>query len=585
MTAKLDPITLELINSKVSSIIEEMRIVLFHSGYSTVLRESEDGSAGLLDAQLRTVAVSKKLPLHFGSFAAVAEHLPRYYKIEDLQDGDVLVFNHPYAGNVTHPNDTVTLMPVFAGSRLVGFTATLAHKADLGGPRAAHVAQDIWEEGLVIPPTKLYAGGQINAEIERFIAANSRIPVETLGDLRGQVAACRVGAERMRELCVRFGIDTVGDGCGELMARVARQLRNALEAMPDGTRDAEGLLDHDGIGYDRPRRVHVVVEKKSSEILFDFSDSDEQARGPVNVTPALIKNTCYFGLMAMTDASLPFNHGFVDVVQTKFKEGTIVCPRPGAPVSYYVPLAYLTADVVLHALGKFTPERAVGSSGGGGGVRIASAGGAKGKPWVFMELLDTALGASSKQDGISLIHGTLGVGQFRPGPIEIHETEFPMRVVRFDVRTDSGGPGKFRGGLGCTREYQLLDAAAVRVRGKGDMRSKYPPWGVLGGKPARTGFYAINGEELPETLREGSLRPGDVVQVNMNAGGGYGDPLERDPELVLGDVLDGYVSIQGAREDYGVVISENSLVLDFEATERLRGKRRGESALIPTEGE
>lgn len=575
MTAKLDPITLELIHSKVTSVIEEMRIVLFHSGYSTVLRESEDGSAGLLDASLRTVSVSKKLPLHFGSFAAVADHLTEYYRMDDFEEGDVIVFNHPYAGNVTHPNDTVVLMPVFALGQLVAFTATLAHKADLGGPRQAHVPQDIWEEGLVIPPTKLYMRGKVNPEIERFIAANSRIPVETLGDLRGQVAACRVGAERVQELCARFGVDTVRDGCGELMARVAAQLREALDAMPDGTREAEGFLDHDGIGYERQRRVHVAVTKKGREILFDFTASDEQARGPVNVTSALIKNTCYFGLMAMTDASLPFNHGFVDVVQTKFKEGTVVCPRHVAPVSYYVPLAYLTADVVLNALGKFIPERAVGSSGGGGGVRIASSGGKSGKPWVFMELLDTALGASGKQDGISLIHGTLGVGQFRPGPIEIHETEFPMRVTRFDVRTDSGGPGKFRGGLGCIREYQLLDDAAVRVRGKGDMRSKCPPWGVLGGQAARTGFYAINGDELSETVREATLKPGDTVQVNMNAGGGYGDPLERDPEAVLGDVLDRYVSIQGARDDYGVVIHESGSSIDVDATERLRRERRG----------
>jgi N-methylhydantoinase B len=578
MTAPLDPIILELINSKVASVIEEMRIVLFHSGYSTVLRESEDGSAGLLDAELRTIAVSKKLPLHFGSFAAAAEHLPHYYRSEEIEEGDVFIFNHPYAGNVTHPNDTVILMPVFAQGSLVAFTATLAHKADLGGPRAATIAQDLWEEGLVIPPTRFYSRGNVLPEIERFIAANSRIPVETLGDLRGQVAACRVGAERMSELCQRFGVDTVRRGCTELMGRVAGQLRGALEGMPDGKREAEGLLDHDGFSYDRPRRVHVSVEIKGCDIVFDFSGSDDQARGPVNVTPALIRNTCYFGLMAMTDASLPFNHGFVDVVQTRFKEGTIVCPRPGAPVSYYVPLAYLTADVVLHALGKFLPDRAVGSSGGGGGVRIASATGARGRPWVFMELLDTALGASSKQDGVSLIHGTLGVGQFRPGPIEIHETEFPLRVRRFDVRTDSGGPGKFRGGLGCTREYEILDEAAVRVRGKGDMRSKFPPWGVFGGKPARTGFYAINGEELPETLREAPLKAGDVVQVNMNAGGGYGDPLERDPESVLGDVLDGYVSLEGAKEDYGVVIDEQKLAVDYEATERLRRA----SAIRPT---
>jgi N-methylhydantoinase B len=579
MTAKLDPILLELIHSKVSSIIEEMRIVLFHSGYSTVLRESEDGSAGLLDAEMRTVAVSKKLPLHFGSFSAIADHLPRYYKSEELEEGDIIVFNDPYAGNVTHPNDTVILMPVFAGGQIAGFTGTLAHKADLGGPRASTLSRDLWEEGLVIPPTKLYVRGAINREVERFIAANSRIPVETLGDLRGQVAACRVGAQRMRELCGRFGIETVKDGCAELMKRVAVRLRRELEAMPDGVREADGLLDHDGFSFDRPRRVHVVVEKKGSDILFDFSGSDEQARGPVNVTSALIKNTCYFGLMAMTDANLPFNHGFLDVVRTRFREGTVVCPGFGAPVSYYVPLAYLTADVVLKALGQFCPDKAVGSSGGGGGVRVVGLGSKSGKPWVFMELLDTALGASAKSDGVSLIHGTLGVGQFRPGPIEIHETEFPLRVVRFDARADSGGPGKFRGGLGCTREYQLLEDAAVRVRGKGEMRSKMPPWGVFGGQPARTGSIAVNGVEVPETAREAIVKPGDVVRVNMNAGGGYGDPLKRDPEMVLGDVLDGYVTVQGARDDYGVVIDAKSLLVDYKATETLREERRRDSAV------
>jgi len=574
MMTKLDPIVLELIHSKVSSIIEEMRVVLFHSGYSTVLRESEDGSAGLLDAQLRTVAVSKKLPLHFGSFSAIAEHLPRYYRTDELEEGDIILFNHPYAGNVTHPSDTVVLMPVFAHGTLVAFTGTLAHKADLGGPQASTAARDLWEEGLVIPPTKYYVRGAVNREVERLVAANSRIPVETLGDLRGQVGACRVGAERMQELCGRFGVEIITAGCAELMARVAGQLRSALKSMPDGAHEADGALDHDVISFDRSLRVHVSVTKKGSDILFDFSGSDQQARGPVNVVPGLIKNTCYFGLMAMTDASLPFNHGFVDVVKTRFREGTIVCPRPGAPVSYYVPLAYLTADVVLKALGQFIPERAVGSSGGGGGVRIVGTGSKSGKPWVFMELLDTALGASSKQDGVSLIHGTLGVGQFRPGPIEIHETEFPMRIVRFDVRADSGGPGKFRGGLGCTREYQLLEDAAVRVRGKGEMRSKVPPWGVFGGKPARTGSIAVNGVEVPETAREAVVKPGDIVRVNMNAGGGYGDPLDRDPELVLGDVLDGYVTLHGARDDYGVVIDSNSLTIDTKATRSLREQRR-----------
>jgi N-methylhydantoinase B len=191
------------------------------------------------------------------------------------------------------------------------------------------------------------------------------------------------------------------------------------------------------------------------------------------------------------------------------------------------------------------------------------------------EPLDTALGATSSRDGVSLIHGTLGVGQFRPGPIEIHETEFPLRVTRFDVRPDSGGPGMFRGGLGCTREYQVLEDAVVPVRGaKGSLRSKVPPWGVFGGKPARVGSIWVNGVEVSERSREIALRAGDTVRIDMNAGGGYGDPLERDPERVLGDVLDGYVTVQGARDDYGVVVDPASSSLDLPATAELRRIRR-----------
>jgi N-methylhydantoinase B len=575
VTAGLDPILLELIHSKITSIVEEMRVVLFHSGYSTVLRESEDGSAGLLDARLHTVAVSKKLPLHFASFSAIADHLPRYYRPEELEEGDVLLFNHPYAGNVTHPPDTVTLMPVFVDGTVVAYTATLAHKPDLGGPRGLASARDLWEEGLVIPPVKYYVRGKVNREIEQLIAANSRIPAETLGDLRGQVAACRVGASRVHELCGRFGPSTVAAAWDELMARVARRLVDALKAIPDGRHEAEGVLDHDVVDFDRSLRLHLAVSKQGGEILFDFSGSDEQARGAVNATSALIKNTCYFGLMAITDPNLPFNHGFVEVVQTRFREGTIVCPRPGAAVSYYVPLAYLASDVVLRALGAFCPDKAVGSAGGGGAIRILGTAPASGKPWMLMELLDTALGATSSRDGVSLIHGTLGVGQFRPGPIEIHETEFPLRVTRFDVRPDSGGPGKFRGGLGCIREYEVLEDAMVPVRGaKGSLRSKVPPWGVFGGQPARTGSIWVNGVEVSERSRELVLKPGDVVRVTMNAGGGYGDPLERDPERVLGDILDGYVTLEGAREDYGVIVDGATLTVDLPATRELRQRRR-----------
>jgi N-methylhydantoinase B len=281
--------------------------------------------------------------------------------------------------------------------------------------------------------------------------------------------------------------------------------------------------------------------------------------------------------MAIVDANLPFNHGFVDVVKTRFREGTIVCPRPGAAVTSYVVSAYLTSDVVLKALGEFWPERAVGSAGGGAAIRIIGTAPVSGKPWYLMELLDTALGATSTRDGVSLIHGTLGVGQFRPGPIEIHDTEFPVRIIRFDVRPDSGGPGKFRGGLGCTREYELFEDAMIPVRGKGELRSRVPPWGVFGGQSGGVGNVFVNGVEVPAKTRELHVKRGDVVRLDMNAGGGYGDPLDRDPELVLGDVMDGYVTAHGARDDYGVVINPETRSVDYQATDGLRKQRRTQS--------
>jgi N-methylhydantoinase B len=574
MKPVLDPIVLELVHSKVTSIVEEMRVVLFHSGYSTVLRESEDGSAGLLDAELRTLAVSKKLPFHFGSFSAVMDHLPRYFARAELEQGDALLFNHPFEGNVTHTSDTVILVPIFYSGRIVAYSGTLAHKPDLGGVRGLTAARDLWEEGLVLPPVKYHVRGAVNRDVERIVAANSRIPLETLGDLRGQVAACNVGARRVQELCNRFGAEIVTAAARELMNRVAARLRAALKAMPDGAHEAEGILDHDNVNLSRPLRVHLAVSKSGDKIVFDFSGSDAQAQGAVNLVPPMVKNSCYCALMAMTDANLPFNHGFVEVVETRFREGTIVCPKPGAAVSHYTPLAHLVCDMAVKALGEFCPERAAASAGGGGSIRVMGNSPSK-RSWVLMELLNTAQGATKGRDGVNLIHGPLGAGQFRPGPIEIHESEFPLRITRFAVTPDSGGAGKYRGGMGSTREYQVLEDAIVPVRSlKGSFRGKLPPWGIFGGRSARVGDVFLNGVAVADGVREVFLKAGDVVRVQTNAGGGFGDPFERDPQLVLRDVLDRYVTIDAARKDYGVAIDADTLTVDVAATRELRGQSR-----------
>jgi len=344
MMTAVDPIVLELINCKFTGIVDEMRMVLFHSGYSSVLRESEDGTVGLLDAQLGTTGVSKKLPLHFASFEGVGEYLPQYYKPEDLEEGDVILYNHPFTGLPTHSYDVATLMPVFVDGTLVAHTASLAHKVDLGGrPDFRTTSRDLWETGLLIPPVKFYERGIVNPEIERLVAANSRRPREVLGDLRAQIAACRVGARRMQELCARFGATSVTRGGQELIDRVANRLREEIKKLPDGTREAEAFWETNS---GRRLRVHVAVIKQGDEILFDFSGSDNEVPEGINATSLVIKNTCYFGLLAFTDPNLPFNHGFVEVVKTRFKEGTIVCPRYGGTTAGYVGLTYFVSNVV-----------------------------------------------------------------------------------------------------------------------------------------------------------------------------------------------------------------------------------------------
>lgn len=229
--------------------------------------------------------------------------------------------------------------------------------------------------------------------------------------------------------------------------------------------------------------------------------------------------------------------------------------------------------MAVKALGEFCPERAAASAGGGGSIRLMGTS-PSGKSWVLMELLNTAQGATNGRDGVNLIHGPLGAGQFRPGPIEINESEFPLRITRFSVTPDSGGAGKFRGGMGSTREYLALAEATVPVRSlKGSFRGKMPPWGIFGGASAQVGDVFVNGVSVADGVREVTLNSGDVVRVQTNAGGGFGDPFERDPELVLRDVLDRYVSIEGAKQSYGVIVDAKTLTLDVATTHALRASR------------
>jgi N-methylhydantoinase B len=574
MTAALDPIVLELINSKVTSIVEEMRVVLFHSGYSTVLRESEDGSAGLLDAGLRTLAVSKKLPFHFASFSAVMDHLPHYFAPEDFEEGDILLFNHPFEGNVTHTSDTVLLMPIFFKGQIVGYSGTLAHKPDLGGVRGLTAARDLWEEGLIIPPVKYHSRGVVNRDIERIIGANSRTPELVLGDIRGQVGSGRLGEQRLLELVRKYGKHKIEACYARLFELSEQRLRGAVAEWKDGRFEAERLVDDDGIELEKPVRIHVVVEKRGDSIHFDFSGSADQTKGPANIRPPLAQAAAAYVLISLVDPHMFICSGSLNAFTITAREGSVINPRFPAPVNTYNPTVHALVDAIFAALSHVVPRRARADGSGSRSIIIGGRSTYTGKGYVQYEILAGGAGARAAKDGNSGI--TSNQSNAKIAPVEIIESEFPTRLTRFELIRDSGGAGQFRGGLGLRREYINLADARFSIR---SMKHTIPPHGSNGGGTGRTGDIWINpdtdtAKRLPTRYADYPLKEGDVFRLETPGGGGFGDPLTRDPAQVLSDVVQGYVSVEAAERDYGVVVDRAGPAVDQAATVRRRADKQ-----------
>jgi N-methylhydantoinase B len=548
----IDAVTIEVLRNKVAGLVDEMHYHFYRSGYSTIIRESRDFSCVILDAEGRLITAP---PMFF--HGTVYRHfcarvLDLYGK--DIAPGDVFVSNHPYDAGLPHVSDMGFVAPIFADGEIIGFSGSIAHKADIGGTMpgsTSATATEIFHEGLLLPPIRFKEGGKTSADIERLILANTRQPELVAGDIGAQVAATEMGVTRMEELAKRFGAQNVTGAFAAILKGAADELAAAIGDLPAGTASAEGFMDSDGIELDRMIRMAVTVTVKDGRVRFDFSDSDKQAKGPINLRPSMVEACCFYALIGCLGPDIAFNDGCRDLVDFTYAPDTITNATAPAPVSSYQMANLKLVDVILEALAHFRPTRAVANAGSSGALGINWGPAARaGQASLQYEILGSAYGGGFGHDGASCTATHLS--NLHVTPIEILESEFPCRVTAFELVPDSGGAGEFRGGLSFRRAYELLADGMVIRRYD---RAKCPPQGIDGGKPGRASRFVIKAGTADERETPASgrfdLKAGDRLYLESAGGGGYGDPAKRAPERLERDIEEGYVTKPAAKRDYG----------------------------------
>ena len=402
MRTIMDAITIQILRNKIASLVDEMHYHFYRSGYSTIIRESRDFSCVILDRDGRLIVAP---PMFF--HAPVYRHLVGrildvYGKANAIREGDVFVSNHPYEGGLPHVSDMAFVSPVFANGRIVAFSGSIAHKADVGGavPGSTSAnATEIYHEGLLLPPVKIWEAGKPAPDIERIILTNSRQPALVRGDIHAQIAVTQMGATRVKELCSRFGATTVTDAFAAILKGAADELSAAIAKLPEGTSSAEGFLDSDGVVVDKPIKLAVTVAVKDSLAHFDFSNSDPQAKGPVNLRPSMVEACVFYALIGSLGPNLHFNDGMRDVVRLTFAPRTITNADPPAPVSSYQMVNLLLVDVILEALAHFNPHRAIAHSGASSALGIAWSKPRTGQTNMQYEIAGSAYGGGMGHDG------------------------------------------------------------------------------------------------------------------------------------------------------------------------------------------
>lgn len=574
MSANVDPILLEVFKNGFEAIADEMALILMRTAHSPIVRDAMDFSTALCDAQGQNLAQGLTTPMHLGSFYDAMRHLIAEYG-DDIADGDVFIGNDPYLASGQHLPDIYVVKPIFSGPDIQGWSATIAHHVDVGGlvPGSNSLsAVEIHQEGLRLPFLKLHRAGIADPVLPKLIAANVRTPDQVLGDIEAQVAAAQAGSRGLSAMIERYGAETVASYGAALHDYAERLARAAFHEIPDGT---YRFTDHiDGLGDDpAPVEFHLTLTVAGDEVTADWTGTSPQVRGGINAPISFCKSNVYAALRSIMGADVPNCHGYTRPIHVVAPEASVLnCTYP-APCGARGITGYRIVDCVFGALAEAVPDR-VAADGAGGSTLPSFSGRVDGKTFVFSECVMGVWGATSAHDGQE------GVPHMASNqanvPVETIEADYPIRIERYGLMPDTGGPGRNRGGSGIVREYRILaDDVYFGVRSDKVIHAPHGLFGGGDGAPAINRLSDASGDRtlpaMPTTAL--TLNAGDLYRHVMAGGGGFGDPFTREPERVLEDLLDGRITATHAREAYGVVVTADGAI-DQTATAALREHRK-----------
>jgi N-methylhydantoinase B len=588
----IDPITLEVIREAFVSTVREMRVTLVRTAYSSILYEGEDFSCVLMDGDAQIVAMSRGQdhPLHIVPIAWSMKAVRETFG-DDIHPGDVFLHNDPYTGG-THLNDVAMIQPLFADGRLFVFPVVRAHWGDVGGSSPGSLSgsvTEIFQEGVRIPPIRIVDRGRPNQGALNLLFANMRGPRERRGDFQAMIGTCHKAAERVEALAARYGAAAVGEAVTELMNRAETRMRRAIRALPDGEYRYEAHLES---GRERlePLTVRARVVVAGDRLTVDLAGTSPQTSGPTNVGPAMAPTGAFTIVKSFLDPGSEVNSGAFRPLTVLTPRGSIVNADPPAPCGGMVEVKYCVESAVMGALAQALDGKVAGDlKGGGNHCYVGGPDPRTRETFIFYEYPAGGTGGFDGGDGSNTVRAWTESDMTTLQPIEAVEQLYPVRVERTALREDSGGPGRFRGGLGLTREVRIMAAGtSLSVLAE---KAVLPPFGVCaGGAGATNRFWvrragrAVQPSPLPGKVGAFPLQPDDVLVMDSSGGGGFGDPLTRDPERVVADVVEGYVTRAAARDAYGVVLRDEAtdgdatrLSVDADATraerETLTGKR------------
>jgi N-methylhydantoinase B len=566
----IDPITLAVVKGALDSIVDEMAYTVIRTARSEIIKDVMDYSAALCDARGRMIAQAKTIAQHLGAIPdAMASVLAEF--TGDLRPGDVVAMNDPYQGGM-HIPDVFLFMPIFQEGQVEAFAVVIGHQTDMGGRVPGSNASDsteIYQEGLRLPPIKLYEGGEMSRSVRRIIEKNVRVPDRVLGDLAAQYAACKVGERELGRLYARYGREAVRVYTAELLDYAERLTRREIARWPRGTYTFTDHLDSDGLSDEPvPLRVAITVHP-DGHLTCDWTGSSPQVKAALNSTLSFTKSCTYLSVRSVLRQDVPNNAGVFRCIDVVAPEGTILNPRlPGACAARAL-TGYRMLDVMLGALAQVLPDRV--PAAGEGGNTVLSIGGltAGRRPFVIVDMITGAWGGRPDKDGMEAV--TNPSQNMSNTPVEVLEAQHPIRIDEYGFVPDSCGPGRFRGGLGLRRRYTLLnDEATLQLRSD---RMRFLPYGLAGGGPARGTRNVLDPDglarEMPAKFAV-TLKRGDVVLHEQPGGGGFGDPFTRDPERVAADARNEKITIEYARREHGVVLEPGTFKVDETATRALR---------------